>query len=65
MKTWYNDATTRFRTFRTVLERDSAIVRHLTPETLKAISDELEAAERNAKEDEFLDNVNAALAVLR
>lgn len=37
------------------------VIRHLSPAALAAISVELEAAERSSAEDQFLDDVNAAL----
>jgi hypothetical protein len=40
---------------------NDSIIRHLTPACLAAISGELEAADRNRAEDEFLDAVNTAL----
>lgn len=40
---------------------NDSVIRHLTPACLAAISAELECADRNREEDDFLDLVNAAL----
>lgn len=44
--------------------RNESVIRHLTPTALALLSVELEAANRNAREDDFLDDVNAALTAI-